>query len=66
MDKARERQGEQSTQVTFRLPVSLRTFYEERAKRERRRLSDVFRIALEDQAEILRPSIEVNPEHVRT
>jgi hypothetical protein len=66
MSKAKESQHEQNTQVTFRLPVSLRAFYEEQAKKERRRLSDMFRIALEDQAEILRPSSDLSAGHLRT
>jgi hypothetical protein len=36
--------------IAFRLPEDLREFYERRAEKERRKLSDMLRIALEDQA----------------
>ena len=44
----------EKAQVTFRLPSDLRKFYEEVAEKERRRLSDTLRIALEDRASQLR------------
>ena len=43
-----------SAQVTFRLSPDLRKFYEQEAQRERRRLSDTLRLALEDRANQLR------------
>lgn len=37
-----------TTQISFRLPATLREFYASRATQERRKLSDMLRIALED------------------
>lgn len=39
-----------TSQVVFRIPSGLRKHYEELATRQRRKLSDVLRLALEDQA----------------
>ena len=43
----------QNTTVSFRLEGKLREFYEQRARIERRRLSDMLRLALEDHAKTL-------------
>lgn len=40
-------------QVSFRISAHIREFYEELARKERRKLSDMFRLALEDHAKQL-------------
>lgn len=51
MDKKKK---SESSQVAFRLPTELRRFYEDVAQKDRRRLSDALRIALEDRAKQIR------------
>lgn len=40
-------------QFSFRITERVRRFYEQKARKEKRKLSDVLRAALEDQAAIL-------------